>query len=69
MTDFEQLAQEMKITIECDENGFYIGKCSALAQIVNSIILSDDETIFNLPWDEQKKIIKENFYKIFPYMA
>lgn len=69
MTDFEQLAQEMKITIECDENGFYISKCSALAQIVNSIILSDDETIFNLPWDEQKKIIKENFYKIFPYMA
>ena len=41
-----------------DSNGFISN---------GDIILSDDETIFNLSWDKQKEIIKENFYRIFPY--
>ena len=68
MTDFEELANEMGIKIETDNNGLYCGMCKALALICNDVILSDDEKIFTLEWEEQKKIIKENFYNKFPYM-
>ena len=68
MTDFEVFADELNIKIETDKNGFYTGMCGALASICTEVILSDDETIFNLSWDEQKEIIKEKFYKVFPYM-
>ena len=68
MTDFEVFADELNIKIETDKNGLYTGMCGALASICTEVILSDDETIFNLSWDEQKEIIKEKFYKVFPYM-
>lgn len=68
MTDFEQLANEMQVKIETDKDGLYCGMCKALAIICNDIILSDDEEIFRLAWEEQKKIIMENFYNLFPYM-
>ena len=68
-TLFEQMASEMGIEITVNENGFYTKKAEALAVIVNEVILSDDETIFNLPWEEQKEMIKEKFYSVFPYMA
>jgi hypothetical protein len=66
---FEELANEMNVEIETDKNGLYVGKCGALASICTDIILSDDETIFNMEWEEQKDIIKEKFYTIFPYMS
>ena len=68
-TLFEQMASEMGIEITVNENGFYTKKAEALAVIANEVILSDDETIFNLPWEEQKEMIKEKFYSVFPYMA
>lgn len=68
MTEFECLANEMNVKITTDKNGLYTKKCRALANICTDIILSDDERIFNLSWEEKKKIIKENFYTIFPYI-
>ena len=67
MTNFEKLADELNVKIETNRNGLYNGMCEVLASICTDIILSDDETIFNLSWDKQKEIIKENFYRIFPY--
>ena len=67
MTNFEKLANELNVKIETDRNGLYTGTCKALATICTGIILSDDETIFNLSWEKQKEIIKEKFYRIFPY--
>ena len=69
MTHFEDFAKEMNVKIETDENGLYTGMCGALASICTDVILSDDKTIFNLPWEEQKAIVKEKFLKVFPYMA
>ena len=68
MTMFEELANEMGVQIETDNNGLYCGMCKALALICDDVILSDDEKIFALEWEEQKKIIEENFYNKFPYM-
>ena len=68
MTDFEVFANELNVKIETDKSGIYTGMCGVLASICTEVILSDDETIFNLSWDEQKEIIKEKFYKVFPYM-
>lgn len=68
MTYFEEFAKEMNVEIETDENGPYTGMCKALANMCTDVILSDDEKIFNLSWEEQKEIIKENFYNVFPYM-
>ena len=67
MTMFEELAKECNISITTDKNGLYTGYAKALSIITNEIILSDDNTIFNLPWEKQKTIIKEKFYKTFPY--
>ena len=69
MTMFEELTKEMNVKIETDKNGLYVGMCGALASICTDVILSDDEAIFNLPWEEQKKIVKEKFLKVFPYMV
>ncbi len=69
MTYFEELATELNVKIEKDENGLYTGMCKVLAQMVNEIILSDDEKIFSLDWESQKKIIKDKFYSVFAYMA
>lgn len=69
MTDFEVFASKLNVKIETDKNGLYTGMCGALASICTEVILSDDEAVFNLSWDEQKEIIKEKFYKIFPYMS
>lgn len=69
MTDFEALATDLNVKIETDKNGLYTGLCGALASICTEVILSDDETIFNLSFGEQKEIIKEKFYKIFPYIS
>ena len=68
MTDFEVFANELNVKIETDKNGLYTGMCGVLANICTEVILSDDETIFNLSWGEQKEIIKEKFYKVFPYV-
>ena len=69
MTEFEVFANELNVKIETDKNGLYTGMCGALASICTEVILSDDEAIFNLSWDEQKKIIREKFYKVFPYIG
>lgn len=69
MTYFEEFATELNVKIETDKNGLYTEMCGALASICTEIILSDDETNFHLSWEEQKEIIKEKFYKIFPYMS
>lgn len=68
MTHFEEFAKEMNVKIETDENGLYTGMCKALANICNDIILSDNENIRNAPWEIQKGLVKDEFYKIFPYM-
>ena len=68
MTYFEEFAKELGVKITVDKNGFYTGKCKALASVTNEIILSDDEKVFNMSWEEQKKIITNRFYSIFPYM-
>lgn len=68
MTYFEKLAKEMNVKIELDDDGLYKGMCAALAIICTEVILSDDESIFNAGWETQKEIIKEKFYKTFPYM-
>ena len=68
MTYFEEFATDMKVEITTGENGMYTGMCAALAGICTDVILSDDETLATLPWEEQKEIIKAKFYKVFPYM-
>ena len=68
MTYFEELAKEMNVNIETDENGLFSGMCGALSSVCTEVILSDNETVFNMPWEEQKGIIKERFYSVFPYM-
>ena len=67
MTNFEKLANELNVKIETNGDGLYTGMCGVLANICTNIILSDDETFFNLSWEKQKEIIKEKFYRIFPY--
>ena len=69
MTQFEEFAKEMNVMITLDKNGLYTGLSKALAIMTNEVILSDNETIFNLEWDRQKEIIKDKFYKVFPYKA
>lgn len=66
MTAFEELAIEIIGKVEIGKDGFYTKHTRALATIINDIILSDET--FNLTWDEQKELIKEKFYKMFPYM-
>lgn len=67
-TAFEQFAQELNVKITMNRNGLYTGMCEALAIMVNDIILSEDKKIYSLSWNDQKELIKENFYKVFPYM-
>ena len=31
--------------------------------------LANDEEIFEMDWEDQKELVKANFYKVFPYMA
>ena len=68
MTMFEEFAKELNVNITTDNNGLYTGMCKALAQMVNEVILSDDEAIRLADWEDQKEIIKKNFFKVFPYM-
>ena len=68
MTDFELFCQEMNVPITLTVDGRYAGRCLALANITTDIILSDGETVFNMEWEQQKELIKERFYKAFPYM-
>lgn len=68
MTQFEELCKEMRVPVETDKDGFYKGMCNALAVMVTEIITHDDNKIAFLSWDEQKIMIKEKFYKVFPYM-
>ena len=69
MTEFESLCRELGIPITIDRDGGYTGHCKALALIANEIILSDNEAVLSLSWEEQKKIITENFFKVFAYLA
>lgn len=68
MSDFEKLAMELNVPIMVDKDGWYKGITEALAKVVTDVILSDDEKIFRMPWEGQKEIIKERFFKTFPYM-
>ena len=68
MTKFEEFAKEINVPILKDKYGWYTGITKALANATNEIILSDNDRIFNLDWEEQKEMIKERFYKTFPYM-
>lgn len=68
MTRFEELAREIHVGITTNERGIYTGLSAGLAAITTEVILSDDEKVFNMSWDEQKELIKEKFYKTFPYM-
>ncbi len=65
MTRFEELANELNHKIQT-KDGFYTGKTEALSKIACDVIL-DDETMY-LAWERQKELIKEKFYKTFPYM-
>ena len=68
MTEFEKFAQELNVEITHDKIGLYSGLCLALANITTDIILSDDETVFQMGWEEQKELIKDRFFRAFPYM-
>ncbi len=68
MTLFEELAQELGVKITTDRNGVYNGMCAALAAITSDVVLSDDERVFNMPWEDQKEVITARFYITFPYM-
>lgn len=68
MTIFHEFCNELNVPITVDNRGMYTGMCKALCLMVNDVILSDDEEIFSLPWEDQKKMIKEKFYSVFPYM-
>lgn len=69
MTQFEELAMELIGKVEVGNKGLYTGKTEALAQMTTAVILSDDDSVFELPWEDQKEIIKKEFYRVFPYMA
>lgn len=66
MTQFEDFVNEIGLRIETGKNGMYVGKTKALAIMVNKIILSDEH--YEKTWEEQKELIREEFYKKFPYM-
>ena len=68
MTAFEQLAMSLIGTVETGADGMYTGRTRALAEMVNAVILSDDEKIRRATWDEQREMIKAEFYKVFPYL-
>lgn len=68
MTLFEQFAMDTIGKVEIGEDGLYEKHTASLATITNDIILSDDEAIFEMPWEEQKKLIKEEFFGIYPYL-
>ena len=68
MTEFEKFAQELNVEITHDRIGLYSGLCLVLANITTDIILSDDEAVFQMSWEEQKELIKERFFRAFPYM-
>lgn len=68
MTMFEEFAKEMNVEITTGKDGQYTGICRALATMTTEVILSDDEEVYEMDWNDQKEIIKEKFYKTFPYM-
>ncbi len=68
MTLFEELAQELGVEITTDRNGVYTGMCAALAAITSDVVLSEDERLFNMLWEDQKEVIAARFYIKFPYM-
>ena len=68
MTQFEELAMELIGKVETGARGFYVGRTEALAQMTTEVIMSDDDAIFELGWEDQKEIIKEKFFRVFPYM-
>ncbi len=69
MTMFEEFATEVIGKVETNADGMYTKYTHELAIITNDIILSDDEEIFNLPWEDQKELIKKEFYRMFPYLV
>lgn len=68
MTHFEEFAIEVLGKIDIGNDGMYAGLTNALAKIATEVILSDDEEVFNLDWDSQKKLILDKFYGVFPYL-
>lgn len=69
MTMFEEFAKEMNVEITTGKDGQYTGICRALATMTTEVILSDDEKVSGMKWSDQKELIKEKFYKTFPYMG
>lgn len=68
MNWIEELMQEMNIEPSKDKRCFYTGKSAVLCRIAVGVVLSEDKEIFNLSWEQKKKLIKEKFYETFPYM-
>lgn len=68
MTDFEMFCKELNVEIETDKNGLYCGMAKALAEMVNEVILSDEESLRSAGWEVQKEIVKKKFFSVFPYM-
>lgn len=68
MTDFEVFCKELNVNIETDKNGLYSGMTKALAEMVNEVILSDEESLRNAGWETQKELVKKKFFSVFPYM-
>jgi hypothetical protein len=68
MTDFEMFCKELNVEIETDKDGLYCGMAKALAEMVNEVILSDEESLRNADWETQKEIVKKKFFSVFPYM-
>lgn len=67
MSKFEELANELNIKIERDENNKLCGISKELAAIVGDVILEEDyETLLKRTWQEEKEIIKDRFYKLYP---
>lgn len=66
MSKLEELAAELEINIDWNkENGVYTGMAGVLASVVTETLLNDNEIIYELPWNEQKKLIIQNFKQLF----
>lgn len=67
MTAFEELANELNISLTTDEYGLYSGMARALALVCTDVLL--DPVTRDLDWAEQEPVIKEKFFRKFPYMV
>lgn len=66
MTEFEKFANEIGLNVETDSKGFYTGMTQALYVISVDVVLTDDN--YKLDWTEQKELIRNKFFRLFPYL-